>query len=246
MVHLVEVTGFGRRVWSCKRVRAHNIHASASARCLPPTPLSKVSIISYVARGIAAPPSPPLPPSSPFPRSPHLSLRELHSTPWKRDMSALFTPPLILLPRSPHLSLRKFHSTPWKVITQGHQCLIRSSPEAHLPQIQPAGEQERLKCAIGLPQALVRKHTPGAQRHWCPWSKPVNVETWGHVSGPIVMAHAWEELLNVAEWHASTKTVSNMGHIISLTVTPRKAPYISPAIFKKLISYKITTSTAFN
>ena len=19
------------------------------------------------------------------------------------------------------------------------------------------------------------------QRHWCPWSKPVNVETWGHV-----------------------------------------------------------------
>ena len=31
-------------------------------------------------------------------------------------------------------------------------------------------------------------------RHWCPWSKPVNVETWGHVSGPIVMAHALEEL----------------------------------------------------
>ena len=32
------------------------------------------------------------------------------------------------------------------------------------------------------------------QRHWCPWSKPVNVETWGHVSGPIVMAHALAEL----------------------------------------------------
>jgi hypothetical protein len=32
------------------------------------------------------------------------------------------------------------------------------------------------------------------QRHWCPWSKPVNLETWGHVSGPIVMAHALEEL----------------------------------------------------
>ena len=32
------------------------------------------------------------------------------------------------------------------------------------------------------------------QRHLCPWSKPVNVETWGHVSGPIVMAHALEEL----------------------------------------------------
>jgi len=32
------------------------------------------------------------------------------------------------------------------------------------------------------------------QRHLCPWSKPVNVETWGHVSGPIVMAHAFAEL----------------------------------------------------
>ena len=32
------------------------------------------------------------------------------------------------------------------------------------------------------------------QRHWCPWSKPVNVETWGHVSGPIVMAHVFAEL----------------------------------------------------
>ena len=30
--------------------------------------------------------------------------------------------------------------------------------------------------------------------HWCPWSKLVNVETWGHVSGPIVMAHALAEL----------------------------------------------------
>ena len=32
------------------------------------------------------------------------------------------------------------------------------------------------------------------QPHWCPWSKQVNVETWGHVSGPIVMAHALAEL----------------------------------------------------
>ena len=32
------------------------------------------------------------------------------------------------------------------------------------------------------------------QRHWCPWSKPVHVETWGHVSGPIVLAHALAEL----------------------------------------------------
>ena len=32
------------------------------------------------------------------------------------------------------------------------------------------------------------------QPHWYPWSKPVNVETWGHVSVPIVMAHALAEL----------------------------------------------------
>ena len=25
------------------------------------------------------------------------------------------------------------------------------------------------------------------QPHWCPWSKPVNVETWGHVSGTTVI-----------------------------------------------------------
>eukprot|EP00964_Phaeocystis_antarctica_P023293 scaffold13037_cov63-Phaeocystis_antarctica.AAC.2 len=35
-------------------------------------------------------------------------------------------------------------------------------PQARVPQLQPAGEQKRFKCAIGLPQALVRKHTPGS------------------------------------------------------------------------------------
>ena len=35
-------------------------------------------------------------------------------------------------------------------------------PEARLPQIQPAGEQERLKGAMGLRQAVLRKHTPGS------------------------------------------------------------------------------------
>ena len=31
-----------------------------------------------------------------------------------------------------------------------------------MPQLQPAGEQKHSKCAIGLPQAFVRKHTPGS------------------------------------------------------------------------------------
>ena len=42
--------------------------------------------------------------------------------------------------------------------------------------------------------AGVGEEAHSRQPHWCPWSKPVNVETWGHVSGPIVMAHALEEL----------------------------------------------------
>eukprot|EP00964_Phaeocystis_antarctica_P085454 scaffold53972_cov74-Phaeocystis_antarctica.AAC.1 len=32
------------------------------------------------------------------------------------------------------------------------------------------------------------------QPHWCPWSKPMNVETCGHVVDLIVMAHAFAEL----------------------------------------------------
>jgi hypothetical protein len=32
-------------------------------------------------------------------------------------------------------------------------------PQARVPQLQPVGKQERSKCAIGLPWALVRKHT---------------------------------------------------------------------------------------
>ena len=34
--------------------------------------------------------------------------------------------------------------------------------QARVPQLQPAGEQKRSKCAIRLPWALVRKHTPGS------------------------------------------------------------------------------------
>ena len=42
--------------------------------------------------------------------------------------------------------------------------------------------------------AGVGEEAHSRQPYWCPWSKPVNVETWGHVSGPIVMAHALAEL----------------------------------------------------
>ena len=45
------------------------------------------------------------------------------------------------------------------------------------------------------------------------WSKPVNVETWRHVPGPVVMAHVFTELRCgiVARQH-----VSNLG-VISTT-----------------------------
>ena len=63
-----------------------------------------------------------------------------------------------------------------------------------MPQLQPVGEQERSKCAIGLPWALVRKHTPGSGTGAHMVERPVNVETWGHVLDPIVMAHTFAEL----------------------------------------------------
>ena len=47
----------------------------------------------------------------------------------------------------------------------------------------------RYRAAVG-----VGEEAHSRQRHWCPWSKPVNVETWGHVPGPVVMAHALAEL----------------------------------------------------
>ena len=47
----------------------------------------------------------------------------------------------------------------------------------------------RYRAAVG-----VGEEAHSRQRHWCPWSKPVNVETWGHVPYPAVMAHAFAEL----------------------------------------------------
>eukprot|EP00964_Phaeocystis_antarctica_P049856 scaffold28873_cov45-Phaeocystis_antarctica.AAC.1 len=42
--------------------------------------------------------------------------------------------------------------------------------------------------------AGVGEEAHSGQPHWCPWSKPMNVETCGHVADLIVMAHAFAEL----------------------------------------------------
>ena len=58
------------------------------------------------------------------------------------------------------------------------------------------------------------------QPHWCPWSKPMNVETCGHVSDLIVMAHAFAELRDgvVARQHESGfKYGHNFGHTLQST-----------------------------
>ena len=47
----------------------------------------------------------------------------------------------------------------------------------------------RYRAAVG-----VGEEAHSRQRHWCPWSKSVNVETWGHVPDRIVMAHTFAEL----------------------------------------------------
>ena len=70
--------------------------------------------------------------------------------------------------------------------------------------------------------AGVGEEAHSRQRHWCPWSKPVNVETWGHVSGPIVMAHALAELRYgiVAHQHESGfKYGHNFAHTLYGVVT---------------------------
>ena len=49
------------------------------------------------------------------------------------------------------------------------------------------------------------------QRHWCLWSKPVNLGTWGLVPGPISMAHASAELRYGTVVYTLAKTVSDVG-----------------------------------
>ena len=52
----------------------------------------------------------------------------------------------------------------------------------------------RYRAAVHGRWSYVGEEAHSRQRHWCPWSKPVNVETWGHVLDPIVMAHTFAEL----------------------------------------------------
>ena len=47
----------------------------------------------------------------------------------------------------------------------------------------------RFRAAAG-----VGEEAHSRQPHWCPWSKPMNVETCGDVADLIVMAHAFAEL----------------------------------------------------
>ena len=59
-----------------------------------------------------------------------------------------------------------------------------SSARAAAPACRQAGALEvRYRAAMGIGEEAYSR-----QRHGCLWSKPVNVETWRHVPGPIVMA----------------------------------------------------------
>jgi hypothetical protein len=68
-----------------------------------------------------------------------------------------------------------------------------------VPQLQPVGEQERSKCAIGLPWALVRKHrlpaaglVPMVENGKC--GDGGDTCLLDLVLDPIVMAHTFAEL----------------------------------------------------
>ena len=78
----------------------------------------------------------------------------------------------------------------------------------------------RYRAAVG-----VGEEAPSRQPHWCPWSKPVNVETWGHVPGPVVMTHALAELrYGVVARPARKRNVSNMD-VISATPLKTLIPH---------------------
>ena len=65
-----------------------------------------------------------------------------------------------------------------------------SSTRAAAPARRRAEALEvRYRAAAG-----VGEEAHSRQPHWCPWSKPMNVETCGHVADLIVMAHAFAEL----------------------------------------------------
>ena len=56
------------------------------------------------------------------------------------------------------------------------------------------------------------------QRHWCLWSKPVNLGTWGLVPGPIAMAHAFAELGYGTVWYHTRESGFKCGHISAQTL----------------------------
>ena len=65
-----------------------------------------------------------------------------------------------------------------------------SSARAAAPACRRAAALEvRFRAAAG-----VGEEAHSWQPHWRPWSKPMNVETCGHVADLIVMAHAFAEL----------------------------------------------------
>ena len=72
----------------------------------------------------------------------------------------------------------------------------------------------RYRAAVG-----VGEEAHSRQRDWCPWSKPVNVETWGHVLDPIVMAHTFAELgkgTMARERDNRFRSGRNLGHTLYL------------------------------
>ena len=98
-----------------------------------------------------------------------------------------------------------------------------SSARAAAPACRRAGALEvRYRAAVG-----VGEEAHSRQRHWCPWSKSVNVETWGHVPDPIVMAHTFAELGKGTRARARDnrfKSGRNLGHTLYSAIQ-RYTPY---------------------
>ena len=94
----------------------------------------------------------------------------------------------------------------------------------------------RYRAAVG-----VGEEAHSRQRHWCPWSKSVNVETWGHVPDPIVMAHTFAELGKGTMARARDnrfKSGRNLGHTLyqSNSLFERDASFFTPPVSDRELS----------
>jgi hypothetical protein len=117
-----------------------------------------------------------------------------------------------------------------------HRWVPSHSPTVSFAYCAAGWRQPLPTCSPSMPSsaraaAPACRRAGGSARSALSWSKPVNVETWGHVTGPIVMAHALAELRYgiVARQHESSfKSGRNFNHTLFITYKRQKTRTDTP------------------